>query len=433
MTLSIILPLLAILCLICLSGFFSGSETALTAASRPRMHMLEKDGNGYAKIVNRLLATKDRLIGALLLGNNLVNILATALATDLLLNLFGPSGVAIATVVMTVLVLVFAEVLPKTYALLFADKMALAIAPIVSCVVFIFAPVTVLIQKIVHSILYAFGVRYDEADTAAGLERLRGAIELHRSPTDDEGKEERDMLRSILDLAKVTVEEVMTHRGSMEMLDISEPPEQIIAAALRSPYSRLPLYEETQDNIVGIIHVKNLLRALQESQGQTRGLDVRTIAAEPWFVPETTTLADQLKTFRARHEHFALVVDEYGSLMGLVTLEDILEEIVGEINDESDVEIRGVRRGRQPGSYVVDGRVTIRDLNRELEWALPDTDYTTVAGLVMHEAQTIPEVGQSFAFYGFQFDVLGRHKNRITRIRISPQNGTAVSEEKESS
>lgn len=409
----------AIFVLLILSAFFSGSETAMTAASRARMHAMEKDGNTRAGIVNRLRLSKDRLIGALLLGNNLVNILASAIATAVLIKIFGETGVAYATLGMTLLVLIFAEVLPKSYAIHNADKVALAIAPIVNAIVIVLAPITAFITGIVRNIMRLFKVDFTIVGTDADKEELLGAIELHQG-LEEEIREERAMLRSILDLAEVDVSEVMTHRSKAFMLDAALPTEQLVQQVLSSTYTRLPLWKETPENIIGVIHVKALLKAIWDNDDADK-LDVISLAAEPWFIPDTTTLFDQLQEFRARREHIAIVVDEYGSFKGIITLEDILEEIVGEIDDEYDASMAGVKA--QPnGSYLIEGTVTIRDLNREYEWGLPDEDYSTIAGLILHESKTIPEVGQTFLFYGYRFDVLRRKKNQITLIRVTPIN-----------
>lgn len=412
------ISLVAIFFLIGLSGFFSGSETALTAVSTARMTALEKDGDTKAALVNRIHEHKDRMIGALLLGNNLVNILASALATNVFIKLTGETGVVYATLVMTLLVLVFAEVLPKTYALNYADKMAMAIAPVISVVIILFSPVTQMVGQFVKFLLRAIGVKTDLLAVGENIEELRGAIELHQGPK-KQTSEQRAMLHSILDLAEVDVDEIMTHRRNVMMIDADEPFDDIVQQALESPYSRLPLYRGSADNIIGVIHVKWLVREMKKRDGMTTDIDLEELAAEPWFVPENTTLYDQLQAFRERREHFALVVDEYGDYQGIVTLEDILEEIVGEIDDESDITMSGVRR--QPnGSYVVQGSVTIRDLNREFDWSLPDKNYSTIAGLILHESQCVPEPGQSFIFHGFRFDVMRRQRNQITLVRVMP-------------
>lgn len=419
-------PLAAILGLVCLSGFFSGSETALTAVSRARMHSMEKDGDKKAKVVNRLLESKDRLIGALLLGNNLVNILASSIATAFFIGLVGEAGVVYATLIMTLIVLIFAEVLPKTYALNNSDKLALKIAPIIRIVVLVFSPVTALISHIVYFTLKLLGIKSEEGNLSSLAEQeLRGAIDLaHENEDGEENKnresnEKRAMLRSILDLVDVEVEDVMTHRRNVVSIDAGKPMETIVDEVLNSPYTRIPVWTNDADDILGVIHAKALLRELRSAGGDINQLDIRTMALEPWFIPETTSLFDQLQAFRERKEHFAVVVDEYGSFQGIVTLEDILEEIVGEIDDEHDVNVLGVRP-QADGTYLVDGTVTIRDLNRELDWELPDENYVTVAGLVLYESQMLPEAGQSFAFYDYRFKILKRMRNQLTLISIKP-------------
>ncbi|SCA57934.1 conserved membrane hypothetical protein [Candidatus Terasakiella magnetica] len=409
----------AIVLLILFSAFFSGSETALTAASRPLMHQLEQDEeDSRAATVNRLLDSKERLIGAILLGNNLVNILASALATSLMIQLFGETGVVWATLVMTVVVLIFAEIMPKTFALQNANKMALSIAPIMRVLVFILAPIIATIQFIVAGTLKLFGAKNSE-DGGQSEAELRGAINLHDSDDDDAVSQERTMLHSILDLTDVEVREIMTHRKGVVMIDVDLPAEEIVEQVLDSPYTRIPLYRDEPDNIIGVLHAKALLRAIRSQKGDLSGLNIEELASKTWFIPEATSLMGQLEAFRARREHFAIVVDEYGSVMGIVTLEDILEEIVGNIEDEHDDQVEGVQL-QTDGSYFVDGIVTIRDLNREFEWRLPDEEAATIAGLLLHEARRIPDVGQIFHFFGFRFEVRERKRNQITSIRISP-------------
>jgi Mg2+/Co2+ transporter CorB len=418
MDIDIALTLGAILALLVFSAFFSGSETAMTAASRPRMHTLAQDGNRRAALVNHLWHEREHLIGALLLGNNLVNILASALATSALIAVFGDTGVVYATLAMTVAVLIFSEVLPKTYALQNADRAALAVAPALRLVVAVLKPFSLVIQVVVRGTLSLFGVEVRQALTAeATEEQLRGAIELHQGEGEEE-RHERAMLRSILDLGDVWVEEIMIHRKDVLAIDVDQPPAKIVEEVLASPFTRLPLWQEDPDNIVGVLHAKALLRAVQAAGGRDLDkLDVRAIASAPWFIPDTTDLLSQLQAFRRRHEHFAIVVDEYGEMLGIVTLEDILEEIVGDISDEHDVDIQGVQLQRD-GSLIVDGKVTLRDLNRRFEWRLPDEEASTIAGLILHETRCIPDVGQVFTFHGFNFEILGRKRNQITSIRI---------------
>lgn len=408
----------AILCLLGMSAFFSGSETALTAASRNRIHALEREGNKRAAVVSSLISDRERLIGAILLGNNLVNILASALATNLFASLMpGGMGVAVATAVMTVLVLVFAEVLPKTYAITRADSMAMSVGKPISWLVAAVAWITVLIQVIVNATLRMVGAGAPDASFTAE-EEIRGAIDFHHS---EGGVDEADRHRLVgaLDLKDMTVEEVMIHRKNITMLDASLAPGDIIRQALNSPHTRIPLYNAEEDEITGILHMKDLLRAVVQQKGTIDDIEIAELLREPWFVPETTPLQDQLDLFLTERNHFALVVDEYGELQGLLTLEDILEEIVGDIRDEHDVPVQGVRP-QSDGSVMVEGWVTIRDLNRATGWNLPDDEAVTVAGLVIHEAQTIPEPGQRFAFHGHRFDVIRKTRNQITGLRVSP-------------
>jgi Mg2+/Co2+ transporter CorB len=414
---SITFTFAAILALLLISAFFAASESALTAASKPLMQQLAQTGNRRAGIVKRLQERTDRFLGTILIGNTLVNILSAALATSVLITLFGEAGVVYATLGITVLVLLFGEILAKTYASRRANTVALVLAPFMSVIVVALSPVTRIFELTTRLASRLTGVGQDRPG-GPSADELRGAIDLHAGEA-AVVKDERAMLRSILDLGEVTIEEVMTHRRSVTMIDADHPPPEIVTQVLASPYTRIPLWRGEPDNIVGVIHAKALFRAVQAREGSLDGLDIVAFSVKPWFVPESRTLMDQLQAFRRRREHFALVVDEYGSLMGIVTLEDILEEIVGDIADEHDIAVPGVIR--QPdGSLVVQGSVTIRDLNRELDWKLPDEDAVTIAGLVLHEARRIPDIGQAFMFHGFRFEILRRHRHQITAIRVTP-------------
>lgn len=409
---------LSILCLLAFSGFFSGSETALTATSKARMLALEKDKDHRARRVNILIEDRESLIGAILLGNNLVNILATSLASAVFLAMFGEAGVPIATLVMTLLVLIFAEVLPKTYALSNPDRMALTVSLPIRVIVSIFSPIVAAVQWLVRRTLKILGLTV-EGPVLSAHDELRGAIALHH----EEGnviKDDRDMLGGVLDLRDLTVDDIMIHRKSITMIDADLPAEEIVSSALNSPHTRLPLYQGDAENIIGVLHVRDIARALHLVDGDASKVEIEALRREPWFVPETTEVLDQLNAFREKREHFALAVDEYGALMGLVTLEDILEEIVGAIEDEHDIAVEGIQRVEDDeGIWVVDGVVPIRDLNRALDWELPDDEAVTVAGLVIHEAQTIPERGQVFRFHGVRFEVVERRRNQLTRLRVS--------------
>ena len=411
--------IIAILVLMVISAFFSGSETALTAASEPLLHQLENKGNSRARAVNRLRAHQATLIGTILIGNNLVNILASALATSLLIASFGERGIVFATVAMTALIVIFAEILPKTYALHNSSRVALLIAPAMRPVVWLLGPLSRALQWIVNGTLRLLGAGPHRDDAFVHPDdEIRGAIALHQGG-EEAVDHERAMLRSVLDLAEVDVGEIVVHRKDVEAIDLGEKPETIIDTVLESRFTRLPVWRDERDNVVGVLHAKALLRAIGKEAKTLTVAEIEALTTEPWFVPETTSLLDQLHAFRERAEHFALVVDEYGSLLGVVTLEDILEEIVGDITDEHDLRVPGIRP--QPdGSLTVNGKVTIRDLNRQFDWALPDEEAATLAGLILHESRRIPETGQVFRFYGFRFEIMRRQRNQITLIRISP-------------
>ncbi len=401
-----------------LSAFFSGSETALTASSRAAMARMEKHGNARARLVNRLLASRERLLGAILFSNNAVNITASTLAAGIMLSVFGDVGILYATIAMTLIVVVFAEILPKTVAFHAPDRVALAVARPMTIVVALFGPLLIAIEACVHRLLRLLGFRVGENQSVLSpREELRGAVDLLHKEGGVE-KADRDMFGGVLDLRELEVSDVMIHRTEMVTVNADDPPADIVNAVLAAPVTRVPLWREKPENIIGMLHAKDLLRALQAVGGDAAKVDIGVIMTPPWFVPDTTPLSEQLKAFRRRKTHFALVVDEYGEVMGLVTLEDIIEEIVGDISDEHDVDIPGVRP-QLDGSFHVDGSVPIRDLNRAMDWNLPDEHATTIAGLVIHEARSIPEIGQSFTFHGFRFRVLKKTRNRITGLRIT--------------
>jgi Mg2+/Co2+ transporter CorB len=409
-----------ILALLVISAVFSAAETALTRASRGRMHQMDREGDADARRVNRLLSDQEKMIGAVLIGYNVINILSSALATSVITKAIpGAVGVAIATAVMTVLVVVFVEVLPKTLAIVRADDVARALSAPMLAAVWVLGPVITAIQWIVRRTLRLFGVNLDmETDVLAAHEEIRGAVNYHHSEGTVESRD-RHMLGGVLDLADIDVSEIMVHRKSIAMIDAALPAHELIARALESEYTRLPLFRGEAENIVGILHAKDLARAMAASEGALDRIDIAAIVRPPWFIPETTVVKDQLNAFLKARSHFALVVDEYGALQGLVTLEDILEEIVGEINDEHDEAVQGVRR-QADGSVHVDGDVTVRDLNRAMDWDLPDDHAVTVAGLVIHEARAIPEPGQKFLFHHHRFQILRRQRNQITSLRVSP-------------
>ncbi|MFC3530119.1 HlyC/CorC family transporter [Paracoccus mangrovi] len=415
----------AIVVLLALSGFFSGSETALTASSRAKLRARADKGDRGAQRALSVTEDSERLIGSILLGNNVVNILSASLATALFTRLLGSSGVAAATLVMTVLVLIFSEVLPKTYAILAPEDLASRVARPIGIVTRIMSPIVTVVRLIVRGILALFGIRADGSGLVFSVqEEIAGALAIGHSSGAVQ-KEERDLLMGALDLGERSVEEIMLHRSGIQMLDAELPADAVLEQVLKSPHTRLPVYRGERENVVGVIHAKDLLRgvrrAIQDKGPEAlKDFDVLSTAMPPYFVPDTTALDEQLREFLRRHTHFALVVDEYGSLRGLITLEDILEEIVGEITDEHDTDAVQSLSPDPQGDYLVDGAMTIRDLNRALDWTLPDDEANTLAGLVIHMAQSIPTPGQVFSFEGYRFEVVARRENRITRLRVRP-------------
>ena len=420
----IVLSAAVILVLVVLSAFFSGAETSLTAASRARLHALAQDGNGRARLANELRTAPGRIIGTVLLGNNLVNILASALTTSLFITLFGDVGVIYATILMTTIIVIFAEVLPKTYAIAFPERFALAIAPAMKIAITVLRPLTATVQFLVSQILRLTPTKVDDAaNILAPHDELRGAIEL-QTKEGTVARGDADMLGGVLDLLDLQVLDIMVHRTKMQTLDADDSPEKILDEVLKGQFTRLPVWKDEPENIVGILHIKDLLAELSRLGWDVSKLDLMALCKPPWFVPDTTGVKDQLNAFLKRKAHVALVVDEYGEVQGLITLEDILEEIVGQIVDEHDGQETAIRP-QEDGTVNVDGTLPIRDLNRHMDWALPDEQATTVAGLVIHEAQTIPEPGQMFTFYGYRFEILRKTRNRITALRIKPLGSAA--------
>jgi Mg2+/Co2+ transporter CorB len=410
--------ILGIVFLIIISGFFSGAETGLTATSRARLTEIERRGSKRAAMALKLTEAPERLIGSLLLGNNLANITASAVATAALIKIFGDSGAVIASGVMTVVILIFAEVMPKTYAISYPERTALAVAPIMRVLAAILGPIVLAVEFIVKNTLKLFGVNIDDSKgVLTAHDELRGAIDLHVKE-ETMVKKDRDMLGGILDLKDLEVADVMIHRTKMDLIDSNMPIQKIIEEMMEGAHTRVPVWRDKPDNIIGILHARTLFAALQKVSGDASKVKLEDVMSEPWFVPDTRPLEDQLNAFLRRKTHFALVVDEYGEVQGLVTLEDILEEIVGDIKDEFDDGASGIRKARD-GSFVVDGATPLRDINRKLDLELPDDEATTLAGLVIHEARMIPDSGQVFSFHGYKFEVLKKRKQQLTSIRIT--------------
>lgn len=407
------------------SAFFSSSETALMASSKPKLHTYEKQGKKAAKRVSRMLDDPETLLATLLLGNNLVNIAASALATKVMLDLFGAAGLAYATLGMTFLVLIFAEVLPKTLAARYPEAMAMLFSLPLVILIKSLRPMTKLIGIITRVLIFSMGLGGRDNEPNFGEEDVRGAIGLglHHGVLE---KSERRMLDSILELDVLTIEEVMTHRSQITSLDVNLPPEKLYDQISVSAHSRLPVWEDNPDNIIGTVHVKDFYRAYKDAQQSRRKFDLRTIMQAPYFVPEQAIVSDQLLEFRRQRKHMGLVIDEYGDIMGIVTLEDILEEIVGEIEDEHD-EVRPTFIRQKDGSVIMPGSFALRDANREFDWHLPDDEESvTIGGLIIENAERIPEVGEKLYLDGYVFEVMAKRRQAITRVKVSPRKGHKV-------
>ena len=415
------LLILTIVLLLMVSAFFSACETAVTSASRAKLHQLAKDGDERANIIRKLQEKLSSVISVILTCNTMINTLSASIATKLIGDLIDDEGFGVlyASFIMGALILIYAEVMPKMVALHSPERFMLRASRFLNFIVNLFRPLNNVITSIARNTLSATGVKTSgQTSLYASLEELRGVIDMHQGPGQDV-PQERAMLKSILDLGSVQVGEIMIHRKNVTMLNADNPTSVILDQILSCPFTRLPIYKGDPDNIVGMLNTKAVLRAVRQHSGNLDDLDIQSIATKPWFVPESNDLLEQLQAFRARREHFALVVDEFGVLLGIVTLEDILEEIVGEIDDEHDIKVRGVRP--QPnGSYIIDGNVTIRDLNRQLDWDLPDEPAATIAGLLLHHLRMIPEVDQVFILHGFRFQILRRQRNQVTLIRVTP-------------
>lgn len=416
----------AILALLVVSALFSGMETAFTAASRAFLARRAREGDRAAARVAALREKKDRLVAALLIGNNFVNTTATALASGLLIAWFGTEGVLYASILMTVVLVLLSEVLPKTYALQNPDGVALRAAALLGLVHRVFGPVAAAANVAVRWLLALFGIRLSEGERSATEEELLGAIDLHGEgevgAAEAAAREERRMLRGVLALDDLTAADVMTHRARIRALDADSTPEQIAAALADSRYSRLPLWRRGGEEVLGVLDARGVLRALRAAGGRLEAADLAAHAIPPVFVPESRPLNELLQEFRRSGRHLAFVVDEYGTLLGLITLEDVVEVVVGPIADRGE---EAMPEPAPDGSVEVRGHMRVRDLNREYEWNLPEGEASTLGGLVIETARTVPPVGAEIAIGPYRLKVLERRGLRLDRIlvRREPEEG----------
>jgi len=401
--------------LIVLSGFFSGSETGLMTINRYRLAHRAQQGDRGSRLAHGLLQRPDRLIGLILLGNNLVNILAASTATVIGLRLFGEAGIAIASGALTLVILLFGEVAPKTLAALYPERVALPASYVYWVLMRLLWPLVWLINLIGNGLLRLLGVSpEDAAEHNLSSEELRsvvaeaGAMIPHRHQT---------MLLSILDLQKSTVEDIMIPRNEIVGIDLDQQDADINRQVINSEHTRLPLYRGSIDDLVGVIHVRNVLKLASAQDGPLSGDGLARTAVEPYFVLEGTPLNQQLLNFQNQKRRIGFVVDEYGDIQGLVTLADILEEIVGEFTSDPATRIRNVYRDTD-GSYLIHGSVSVRSLNRSFGWKLPTAGPRTVNGLILESMETIPKPGDRLVLNSYDVEITETRGNAVRTARV---------------
>lgn len=404
--------------LIC-SAYFSACETAMTAYSKPKMFSIANEGNKRAKVILGLQDEIGLVISSILTCATILNSLAVAVTTDLFSEILGNYALFLAPIVTSIFIVLFAEVLPKMLTISNPENVLLPSAYFIKYIYLVLKPFNKIIGFIAKSIISITRLSFkSKNEYQDSLEELKGAIALHKGVNSEDTKKEKEMLKSVLDLGTVQVSSIMIHRKNVTMLCADENITDLVDQVMSCPFTRIPLWRENTDNIVGILHVKDLMKAIKKDP-ELKNINILDIALEPWFIPDNKDLLDQLQSFKVKHEHFALVVDEYGSFMGIITLEDILEEIVGNIEDEHDVNYWNGIRQQGDGTYIVDGSVNIRDLNREISSNFRNDIAATVAGLVINSVGIIPEVGQTFVLYGYKFEILKRHRMQVTLIKIT--------------
>lgn len=405
---------------IAIAGFISGSETAVTSASKAYLYHLAKKGDRRAKTVIALQENLSSSIGTILVMNQLILYLIPVCSTLFAVKHFSAAATAILQTVLAVLIAIYSEIFPKMLAIKFTVRFALFVGPILTRAVKFLKPIISVLELCAKLTMRLLGIDVTKSlhDSDQAEEELRGAIEMHSYTLDGDDTQKKSMLKSILDLEEIFVNQIMVHRKHLHTINVSLPIEKISEELMSCPFSRVPLWKDNPENIVGILKIKAFFRALQMSHGNLEQIQINSLMSSAWFIPETTCLLHQLQNFRERREHFALVVDEYGDLLGCITLEDILEEIVGEIVDEYDTIATDIKI-QSDGSVIVDGATPIRDLNRQFDWELPEDDASTIAGYVMHEVRKIPDVGQTYVLSGLKIEILRRQRNQIGLLKIT--------------
>ncbi len=403
--------------LMIISALFSCCETAIIATSRAKIHRLANGGNKRAKILEKLLENREKVISTMLAGNNAINILASAIATSLLIKFFGETGLIYATIGMTILILIFAEIVPKTFAIKSPDNIALFLAPLINLLVKIFFPFTHIVQKIVNKVLDLLFIKSQKKSKNSELEEIRDTVDL-KAKEGSIFKYDKDLIDGVLDLSDTEICEIMVHRKDIESINIKLPIIEIIKQALETDYTRIPLWENNKENIVAILNVRKMLKALHFYKGNIEKFDLKEATSEPWFVPSSNSLRAQLFAFRKRRKRFALVVDEYGSLLGLVTLEDILEEIVGEIkerDEEDEINIIKIKSG----AYKITGKSLIRDINKKLDWdIIENNDAYNLGAFAISNLGRIPEEKENFVISDYYFEVLKKRNHELLLLKV---------------
>ena len=415
MTIINLLLLIIIILLILISGYLSGSETAITATSKARIISKIKKGSTRAKYVKNIIDNKDSVISSLLLSNNLVNILASSLATAFFYDLFGVRGIFYATLLMTFLLVIFAEVLPKTYAINKPTRTTLIIGPSAYYLNKLLSPFIYLIEKIVNLIIGKKILNDKKLIDEQSEEELQGVIDLYKTSNPD-SEHEKEMLQSILTLNDTTVEEVFTHRKNIYSINVDLSLSEIIKKINISRFTRIPLWKDNPENITGLLNIRTLDIDIQNHTNDKNIILEKK--NKPWFIPASTNLLDQLVEFKKRKEHLAFVIDEYGELLGLISLEDIIEEIVGEIVDEIDIPLKKFILNSQ-GKIIADGNQNIKDLYREFNFKLPESDSLTIAGYIMDLAKKIPLYNEIINDDFFSYKIISHSRKQILKLEIT--------------
>ncbi|ELQ6132373.1 HlyC/CorC family transporter [Cronobacter dublinensis] len=409
--------IVTLIVMVVVSAYFSGSETGMMTLNRYRLRHLSKQGNRAAKRVERLLRKPDRLISLVLIGNNLVNILASSLATIVGMRLYGDAGVAIATGVLTFVVLIFAEVLPKTVAALYPEKVAFPSSFLLGPLQIVMMPLVWLLNTITRLLMRMVGIKADNVVSAAlSKDELRTIVHESRSQI---SRRNQDMLLSVLDLEKVSVSDIMVPRNDIVGIDINDDWKSIVRQLTHSPHGRIVLYRESLDDAIGMLRIREAWRQMNEKKEFTKEVMLRA-ADEIYYVPEGTPLSVQLVKFQRNKKKVGLVVNEYGDIQGLVTVEDILEEIVGDFTTSMSPTLAEEVTPQNDGSVIIEGGANVREINKAFNWRLPEDEARTINGMILEALEDIPSSGIRLRLNQYDIDILDVQENMIKQVRVTP-------------